>query len=166
MSKTPRVIIFWLSKRCRKPKQLGLATAVGSAAIIHSLAIDLSINNAIDRSKGGKVRAAHAPAQQRLGSPDAGEAGAQVAEELALGVGSAVRQGVLRELPDPLVGVELGGIAREAVQMQAGVAGLQRTDGIAAVDLAIVPDHDHGATEMAKEIPEEGADLGVLDVLG
>ena len=38
MSKTPRVIIFWLSKRCRKPKQLGLATAVGSAAIIHSLA--------------------------------------------------------------------------------------------------------------------------------
>ena len=38
--------------------------------------------------------------------------------------------------------------------------------GVAAVDLAIVPDHDHGATEMAKEIPEEGADLGVLDVLG
>ena len=38
MSKNPRVIIFWLSKRCRKPKQLGLATAVGSAALIHSLA--------------------------------------------------------------------------------------------------------------------------------
>ena len=126
----------------------------------------MSINNAIDYSKGGKVRAAHAPAQQRLRSPDAGEAGAEVAEELALGIGSVVRQGVLRELPDPLARVEFGGIAREAVQMQAGVAGLQRADGVAAVDRAIVPDHDHGATEMAKEIPEKGAHLGVLDVLG
>lgn len=38
MSNTSRVIIFWLPKRCRKPKQVGLATAVGSAATIHELA--------------------------------------------------------------------------------------------------------------------------------
>jgi hypothetical protein len=38
MSKTLRVIIFWLPKRCRKAKQVGLATAVGSAATIHELA--------------------------------------------------------------------------------------------------------------------------------
>jgi hypothetical protein len=37
MSNTSRVILFWLPKRCRKPKQIGLATAVGSAAIIHDL---------------------------------------------------------------------------------------------------------------------------------
>ncbi len=38
MSKTSRVIIYWLPKRHRKPKQVGLATAVGSAATIHQLA--------------------------------------------------------------------------------------------------------------------------------
>ena len=38
MSRTSRVIIFWLPKRHRKPKQVGLATAVGSAATIHDLA--------------------------------------------------------------------------------------------------------------------------------
>jgi hypothetical protein len=38
MSNTSRVIIFWLPKKCRKPKQVGLATAVGSAATIHDFA--------------------------------------------------------------------------------------------------------------------------------
>ncbi len=38
MSKSSRVVIYWLPKRCRKPKQVGLATAVGSAATIHDLA--------------------------------------------------------------------------------------------------------------------------------
>jgi len=38
MSNTARVILYWLPKRCRKPKQVGLATAVGSAATIHDLA--------------------------------------------------------------------------------------------------------------------------------
>ena len=38
MSKQVRVIIYWLPKRCRKPKQVGLATAVGSAATIHDFA--------------------------------------------------------------------------------------------------------------------------------
>ena len=38
MSNPSRVILFWLPKRHRKPKQVGLATAVGSAATIHQLA--------------------------------------------------------------------------------------------------------------------------------
>ena len=38
MANKPRVIIYWLPKRCRKPKQVGLATAVCSAATIHQLA--------------------------------------------------------------------------------------------------------------------------------
>ena len=38
MSIPARVVIYWLPKRCRKPKQIGLATAVGSAATIHQLA--------------------------------------------------------------------------------------------------------------------------------
>jgi len=128
--------------------------------------IDLSINNAIGSSKRGKIGTAYTSSQPRLRSPDAGEVRAEVAEELALGVGATVGQGVLRKLPDSLVGVELGRVAGEAVEMEPGVAVLERADGVAAVDRAVVPDHHHGAAEMAEQIPEKGADLGVLDVLG
>jgi hypothetical protein len=87
-------------------------------------------------------------------------------EELALGIRPTVGERALGELPDALVGVELGGIAREAVEVEPGIAGLERANRLAPVDGAVVPDHDHGAAEMAEQIPEEGAHLGVLDVLG
>ena len=89
-----------------------------------------------------------------------------MAEELALGVRPTVGEGALGELPDPLVGVELRGVAGEAVEMEPGIAGLERANGVAAVDRAVVPDPDHGAAQMAEQIPKERADLRVLDVLG
>jgi len=89
-----------------------------------------------------------------------------VAEEFPLGVGATVGERVLRELPDPLIGVEFGGVAREVVEMEPWIAGLKRADGFAPVDLGAVPDKDHGAAEMAQQVPQEGADLGMLDVLG
>ena len=89
-----------------------------------------------------------------------------MSEELALGVGPTVGERALGELPDSFVGIELRGIAGEAVEMEAGIAGLDRADRLAAVDGAVVPDHDHVAAQMAEQIPEEGAHLGVLDVLG
>lgn len=89
-----------------------------------------------------------------------------MAEELALRVGPAVGEGALGELPDALVRVELRGVAGKAIEMEPGIAGLERADGLAAVDRAVVPDHDHGTAEMAEQIPEECAHLRVLDVLG
>jgi hypothetical protein len=89
-----------------------------------------------------------------------------MAEELALGVRPTVGEGALGELPDSLVRVELGGVAREAIEMEPGIADLERADGLAAVDRAVVPDHDHGAAQMVKQIPKKRADLRVLDVLG
>jgi hypothetical protein len=65
----------------------------------------------------------------------------------------------LIELPDAFVGVELRGIAGEAVEVEPGIAGLERADRVAAGEGAIVPDPDHGAE--AESITEEGADLGV-----
>jgi len=89
-----------------------------------------------------------------------------MAEELALRVRPTVGEGTLGELPDALVRVELRGVGGEAVEMEPGKAGLECADGFAAVDRAVVPDHDHGAAEMAEQIPEEGAHFRVLEVLG
>lgn len=86
-------------------------------------------------------------------------------EELALRVRPPVGERALGQLPDALIGVELRGIAGEAVEVEPRIAGLESPDRVAAVDRAVVPDDDHGAAQMAKEIAEEGAHLGVLDVL-
>lgn len=59
---------------------------------------------------------------------------AEAAEEFALGIGSTAGQGVLCQRPDPLVGIEFGGVAGEAVEMQPEIARLERTDGVAPVD--------------------------------
>lgn len=126
----------------------------------------MSINKAIACSKKGKVGSAHASAQERGGSSKAREVGAETTEELALGIGATVGERALGELPDALVGIELRGIAREAVEVEPRIAGLERANRLAAVDGAVVPDHDHGTAEMAEQIPEEGAHLGVLEVLG
>ena len=93
------------------------------------------------------------------------ELGAKMSCELALGVGSAVGQTALGLLPDAFVRIELGGVAREAVEMQPGMTCLQRTDGIAAVDRAVVPDHDHGTSKMSEQVTQEGADLRLPDVV-
>ena len=90
--------------------------------------------------------------QERLGSSNARELATKVAEEFGLGVGPSVGEGALGELPDALVGVELRGIAGEAVEVKAGIAGLEGTDRFAAVDGAVVPDHDHGTAEMAEQV--------------
>jgi len=89
-----------------------------------------------------------------------------MAEELVLGIRPTVGEGPLGEPPDPLVGVELRGVAGEAVEMEPRIAGQERADGVAAVDRAVVPDPDHGAAQMVEQIPEERAHLWVLDVLG
>jgi len=89
-----------------------------------------------------------------------------MAEELALRVRSTVGEGALGKLPDAFIGVELRRIAGEAVEVKPGIARLERANRPAAVDRAVVPDHDHGAAEMAEQIPEECAHLRVLDVLG
>ena len=93
------------------------------------------------------------------------ELGAKMSCEVALGIGSTVGQAALGLLPDAFVRVELGGVAREAVEMQPRMTGLQRTDGIAAVDRAVVPDHDHGTAKMSEQVAQEGADLRLPDVM-
>lgn len=85
--------------------------------------------------------------------------------KFALGIRPTVGQSALRVLPDSFIRVELGGIARETVEVEPGIARLQGAEGFAAVDRAVVPDHDHGAAKMAEQVPQEGADLRLSDVV-
>ena len=99
------------------------------------------------------------------GATDSVEPKPEVTPELVLVVGSPVGQRLLRELPHAFVGVEFRGVARKAVQVEPREGTAQGTDRLALVDGAPIPEENHGAAEMAEQMPDEVADLGMLDVL-
>ena len=114
--------------------------------------------------KRGQVGLADASPEALRRAADAVERPPQVPPQLALGVGTPVREPLLRELPDAFVRVELGGIAGEAIEVQPGEDATQRTDRIPFVNASVVPHEHDRSSEMAKQMSQEGADLGVLDV--
>lgn len=54
------------------------------------------------------------------GAADSGERQSEVSPQLLLGVGTPVGELALREVPDAFVGVELGGVAGESIEVQPG----------------------------------------------
>lgn len=107
-----------------------------------------------------------APAEALGRAADSLERQAEVPPELVLGVGTTVRKPLFRELPDAFVRVELGGVAGEAIEVQPGEGATERPDRVSLVNGPVVPHEDNRPSEMAKQVPEKGTDLGVPDVLG
>ena len=80
-------------------------------------------------------------------------------------VGPTVREARLGEIPDSFVGVEFRGVRRKVLEMKAGHAAAERADGITPVNLAIIPEDDHGPAEVPQQVPQEVTHLRLLDVL-
>ncbi len=72
--------------------------------------------------KRGQVRLLDAATETLRGAADSVEREPEVTSELVEVVGSPVRQGLLRELPHPFVGVELWGVAGEEEEVESGEA--------------------------------------------
>jgi len=92
--------------------------------------------------------------------------GAKATTQLELRIRSAIAEGLLCELPHAFVGVEFGCVAGEALEVEPREGLLERSDGVASVNRAVVPEHDHGSAQVAKHVAEEVTDLRMLDVLG
>lgn len=73
------------------------------------MTIDMSMKKAMVGSRKRGRSEQRAVSQQRGGSTQARETRAEMAEGLALEVRPTAGEGALGELPDALVGVELGG---------------------------------------------------------
>ena len=80
-------------------------------------------------------------------------------------IGSAIRQGSLEIVPNELVRVELGGVARKEVRLKARVSAQELSRRTALVRSAPVPKQDDGAAQVLEELVEEASDLRRLDVL-
>lgn len=94
------------------------------------------------------------------------QAAGDLGEELVLGIGPTVGKFRFGEMPHPFFGIELGRIGRESLEMESGVGAAQSADQIAPMDAAVVPQNDDEAAQVAQEMTQEVADLGLLNVLG
>jgi len=86
--------------------------------------------------------------------------------ELVLGLRSAVGQGTLGKLPDSFVRVEFRRVAGKPKEVEPREGALQRSDRFSPVDRSVVPDQQHGSTQMTQQVTEEITHLRMLDVLG
>jgi hypothetical protein len=89
----------------------------------------------------------------------------EVTPEFVEVVGSPIRQRLLRELPHAFVGIEFRGVTGEGVEVESGEVTTQAPNRLALVDRTPIPKQYHRAAEMAEQMPDEVADLGMLDVL-
>lgn len=96
----------------------------------------------------------HAP-QERLGSAQPLDRRLQEALERGQVRRDTVGHGVFELSPDKLVRVKFRSIAGERIGMQAPVAGQQPVNGSGSVGPSPIPQQDHGAPDVAQEVPKE-----------
>jgi hypothetical protein len=106
-----------------------------------------------------------AATQEAWGVTDAEQRGEQLCPEGPAIIGPAVGEPALGQRPDAFVRVQFGGVGREPLEVQARELGTQGANEGPFVDRAAVPQHDHGAPEVAQELPEEPAHLRGMEVL-
>jgi hypothetical protein len=80
-------------------------------------------------------------------------------------VWTTVGKTAFRVGPDGFVGVELGGVGRKVFEMKPGKLMAYLANPISFVNCRIVPNDKDVPAQMAQQVPEEGADLVMLDVL-
>lgn len=85
--------------------------------------------------------------------------------EVGLRVGTAVGQPGLQVIPDAFIRVQFRGVRWERDQVQPGGAGEQLLHGFAAMDPAIVQQHDEVAGDLAQQVAEECRNLFALDIV-
>lgn len=115
--------------------------------------------------KRGQVRLPDAATETPRGATGSVERKPEVTSQFVEVVGSPVRQSLLRKLPHAFVGIELRCVAGEGVEVKSREATTQAPNRLAPVDRTPIPKQYHRAAEMAEQMPDELANLGMLDVL-
>jgi hypothetical protein len=96
---------------------------------------------------------------------DREERACEVAFEFEDVAWTPIRESLLCELPDALVGVELGCVGRKPNEVQPVNPPAELSDQLALVRVTSVPEQEHVTSQMAEQVAQEGANLRLLDVL-
>jgi len=117
------------------------------------------------RQKGGQLGLLNAPAEEVWGGSQAAYFVGQHVHQRGLRVRPAVGQEVFEMIPDSFVGVQLGSVRGEGHQMQTACASEEFLHWIAAMDRAVVQQHDQMTTDLTQEMPQEDGHLFALNVV-
>lgn len=79
---------------------------------------------------------------------------------------ATVGEPLLGELPNALIGVELGGVGGEPLEVQPLGASAQLLHQLATMRTAAVPEHEDVASDLLQQLSQEVASLELPDVLG
>jgi hypothetical protein len=79
-----------------------------------------------------------------------------------IGAAEVAQFNVLEIVPDALVGIQVRGVARQLLQLEARRGPLRQEvlDGSGAMDRRPIPDHEQLARNLAQQVPQELDDLG------
>jgi len=106
-----------------------------------------------------------ASAQERLGGRQPADFIGQHVHQFVLRVWTAVGQEALEVVPDAFVRVQVGSVRGEGHQMKPARAGEEVLHRIAAMDGAVVQQHDQMTTDLTQEMAQERLRLCPLDVV-
>ena len=76
----------------------------------------------------------------------------------------AIRESLLRKLPDSLVGVELRCVGRKALQVNPLGASAELAHELASMGIAAVPQHEDVAADLTEQLSQEVTGLELSDV--
>jgi hypothetical protein len=117
-------------------------------------------------SRPRQVRREDAGPQELLGAVDPTERAPQVSLQLSDVFRCAIGQVMLELAPDELVGIQLGGIGREPVNVQPRVPAQEHLHVVTLVNRPAVPEQFHGPAEVPKEVAKKHDHLRFRDVVG
>ena len=79
-------------------------------------------------------------------------------------IGPPVGQLGFGAMPHALIGIQLGGIGREVLHVQAGEGPTEVTNARPPMDATVVPEHDQRAAQVSEQVAQECADRSQADV--
>ncbi len=113
--------------------------------------------------KGGELGLLDASTQERLRGGQAADFLCEDAHEFDLRIRSAVGRPGLEMIPHAFIGAQFRGVRGERLQVQP--AAEQLLHGLAAMNPAIVQQHDEGAGDLAQQVGEECCDFSARDIV-
>ena len=117
------------------------------------------------RQKRGQLGLLDAPAEEIGGCGEPAYLVGQHVHQFGLRVRPAVGQEAFEMVPDAFVGVQFGSVRGEWHQVKTARAREEFLYGIAAMDCAVVQQHDQMTTDLPQEMAQEGGDLFALNVV-
>lgn len=107
----------------------------------------------------------HATAEARRGALEPVERGVEPTGESDQVIGSPVGEACLGIGPHAFVRIQLGRVGRQELQVEPGEAAAEFANRRPLVNRSVVQEHDDVAPQVAQQVAEEGADVGLADVV-